>query len=70
LLAALVVAAALAVALPATAARPYVQVVSVTRVVAKNDQARLVAKVTPVEREVRPRDLSPLRPLGGERPRP
>jgi hypothetical protein len=43
----LVVAATLVVALPATAARPYVQVASVTHIVAKSDQARLVAKVTP-----------------------
>ena len=41
-------AAALVVALPATAAaQPYVQIVSVTHVVAKNDQAILVAKVAP-----------------------
>jgi hypothetical protein len=32
---------------PAIAARPYVEVLSVTPVVAKNDQATLVAKVTP-----------------------
>jgi hypothetical protein len=34
-------------ALPAIAARPYVEVHSVTPVVAKNDQATLLAKVTP-----------------------
>ena len=33
--------------MPAIAARPYVEVLSVTPVVAKNDQATLVAKVTP-----------------------
>jgi hypothetical protein len=32
---------------PAIAARPYVEVLGVTPVVAKNDQATLVAKVTP-----------------------
>jgi hypothetical protein len=45
--ASLVVAAALVGTLPAAAARPYVQVLSVTHVVAKNDQATLVAKVSP-----------------------
>ena len=33
--------------MPAIAARPYVEVLSVTPVVAKNDQATLVAKVAP-----------------------
>lgn len=32
---------------PAIAARPYVEVLGVNPVVAKNDQATLVAKVTP-----------------------
>jgi hypothetical protein len=45
-IAALAVCAAVVAALPA-AARPYVQVLSVTPVVAKNDQATLGAKVTP-----------------------
>jgi hypothetical protein len=45
--ASLVVAAALVGAVPATAARPYVEVLSITHVVAKNDQATLVAKVSP-----------------------
>jgi hypothetical protein len=41
--------ATLVAALPASAAtaRPYVQVLSVTSVIAKNDQAALVAKVSP-----------------------
>jgi hypothetical protein len=43
-LALLVVGAALALVLPATAAGPPVKVLSVTRVVAKNQQATLVAK--------------------------
>ena len=43
-LALLVSGAALALALPATAAGPPVRVLSVTRVVAKNQQATLVAK--------------------------
>jgi hypothetical protein len=43
----LAVVAALVAALPAAAAQPYVQVLSVTPVVPKNEQARLVAKVTP-----------------------
>jgi hypothetical protein len=46
-IAALALCAALVAALPATAARPYEQVLSVTHVVAKNDQATLVAKVAP-----------------------
>jgi hypothetical protein len=47
-IAAIAVCAALAAALPGSAAvRPYVQVLSVTPVVAKNDWATLVAKVTP-----------------------
>ena len=43
-LALIVVSAALALVLPATAAGPSVRVLSVTRVVAKNQQATLVAK--------------------------
>jgi hypothetical protein len=43
-LALLVVSAALALVLPATAAGPSVRVLSVTRVVAKNQQATLVAR--------------------------
>jgi hypothetical protein len=45
--AASVVAVALFLTLPATAARTYVEVLSVTHVVAKNQQATLVASVTP-----------------------
>jgi hypothetical protein len=39
----------LVTALPATAARSYVRVVSVTHVVAKNDEATLVARVAPAD---------------------
>jgi hypothetical protein len=46
-IAALALAGALVTALPATAARPYVRVVSVTHMVAKNDAATLVARVAP-----------------------
>jgi hypothetical protein len=46
-LGAVVAVAALLTALPATAAQPYVRIVTVTHVVAKNDRATLVAKVTP-----------------------
>jgi hypothetical protein len=44
MLAFIVVGASLALALPATAGGPSVRVLSVTRVVAKNQQATLVAK--------------------------
>jgi len=53
---------------PAIAARPYVEVLSVTPVVAKNDQATLVAKISPSNAKCN-RDLPPQWPVGGERPR-
>jgi hypothetical protein len=45
--AALALAGALVAVLPATAARPYVRVVSVTHVVAKSEEATLVANLSP-----------------------
>ena len=46
-LAALVATAALVIALPAGAARPYVRILSVTPVVQRGDEATLVANVIP-----------------------
>src|SRR3954470_19935109 len=46
-LAALALAGPMVTALPAAAARPDVRAVSVTHVVAKNDEATLVARVAP-----------------------
>src|SRR4051812_42442489 len=48
-LAALALAGPMVTALPAAAARPDVRVVSVTHVVAKNDEATLVARVAPAD---------------------